>query len=286
MEHGTLPNLLIIGAMKCGTTSLHDYLGLHPDIFMSRKKELNYFIDPNWEANLNAYRAHFIKGCQHTWRGESSPSYSKVHRHGEKVVERISNTLPGVKIIYLVRDPIKRIISHYYEAQEGGYAPSSSLNQFLANVDKNHYVLTSAYYYQISSYLKFVDPKNILVVSSELLLNNRLAVLNEIYEFLGVAPVVDESLFAFESNTHSSKKRQTWFGKFAMSSQLQGIRDLLPRGVKNTILNHHLFQLISRAPLRSAAIDANLEADIRAFLQPDVEQLRLFTGKDFSEWSM
>lgn len=46
-DRGVLPNLIVIGAMKCGTTALHRYLGLHPDVFMSEPKELNYFCGPD-----------------------------------------------------------------------------------------------------------------------------------------------------------------------------------------------------------------------------------------------
>ena len=55
-----LPNLIVIGAQKCGTTSLHYYLGVHPDIFMSREKELRYFVEEfNWGKGIDWYRSHF-----------------------------------------------------------------------------------------------------------------------------------------------------------------------------------------------------------------------------------
>ena len=55
-----LPNLLIIGAMKCGTTSLHNYLNLHPEIYMQQEKELDYFIEKkNYKKGLNWYKSKF-----------------------------------------------------------------------------------------------------------------------------------------------------------------------------------------------------------------------------------
>src|SRR5688500_19663917 len=71
---GALPNLLIIGAMKCGTTSLHHYLDLHPDISMSDPKEVRFFDDPAWEERIDWYRGHFDPNAPVT--GESSVYYS------------------------------------------------------------------------------------------------------------------------------------------------------------------------------------------------------------------
>jgi hypothetical protein len=67
-----LPNLIIIGAPKCGTTSLHHYLSLHPQISMSREKELNFFIaERNWSKGIAWYAAQFA--ADNKVRGEASP---------------------------------------------------------------------------------------------------------------------------------------------------------------------------------------------------------------------
>ena len=59
-RHATLPNFIIIGGLKCGTTSIHHYLGLHPDINMSKPKELNFFaVEQNWDLGLDWYRNRF-----------------------------------------------------------------------------------------------------------------------------------------------------------------------------------------------------------------------------------
>lgn len=74
-----LPNLIIIGAMKCGTTSLHSYLSLHPEIKMSRQKELDFFVDRyNWHRRIDWYQSQF-KGKAKIY-GKSSPNYSKYPR--------------------------------------------------------------------------------------------------------------------------------------------------------------------------------------------------------------
>ena len=73
-----LPNLIIIGAMKCGTTSLHNYLSLHPEIYMSEKKEINYFSKNDIYLNgIDWYETFFNTNLKVV--GESSQSYSKYH---------------------------------------------------------------------------------------------------------------------------------------------------------------------------------------------------------------
>src|SRR5881398_2677233 len=104
-----LPNLLVIGASKCGTTSLHHYLGLHPEIGMSRVKELHYFVEEPTESSLRWYASQFPDAPV---RGESSPSYTQRHR-SPLVAARIARVLPDVKLVYIVRDPVERLLSSY-----------------------------------------------------------------------------------------------------------------------------------------------------------------------------
>lgn len=71
-----LPNLMIIGAMKCGTTRLYSYLNQHPDIFMSEVKEINYFLkERKYDKGVDWYKNHFI--TEKKIRRESSQSYTK-----------------------------------------------------------------------------------------------------------------------------------------------------------------------------------------------------------------
>ena len=110
-QKGTLPNLIIIGAQKCGTTSLHYYLNLHPQILMSREKELNFFItERNWSKGVDWYRSQFVEKAE--IYGESSPNYTDYIRFGG-VPERMYSVVPDARLIYILRDPIERIVSHY-----------------------------------------------------------------------------------------------------------------------------------------------------------------------------
>ena len=90
-RRGSLPNLIVIGGLKCGTTSLHHYLNLHPQIAMSRPKELNFFVDElNWELGPEWYASHFDRDAE--VRGETSPHYTNLPRF-EGVAERMRELL-------------------------------------------------------------------------------------------------------------------------------------------------------------------------------------------------
>lgn len=95
----TLPNFLVIGAMKAGTTSMHRYLDAHPDVFMATQKELNFFIEElNWSKGLGWYEERFAEAGDATARGEASPGYAGYPvRRG--VPERIAATLPDARFV-------------------------------------------------------------------------------------------------------------------------------------------------------------------------------------------
>ena len=118
-RHAAMPNLIIIGGLKCGTTSIHHYLGLHPEIQMSKPKELNFFVaELNWDLGLDWYASRFDD--RFPVRGESSPHYTNLPRF-TGVAERIREHCPDARLIYMVRDPIKRILSHWVHATGAGY---------------------------------------------------------------------------------------------------------------------------------------------------------------------
>jgi hypothetical protein len=119
---GVLPDLVVIGAMKCGTTSLHSYLDAHPDVGMSEPKELNFFFGPdaghgrgetwtlgNWHRGSGWYAAQFDPAC--AVRGESSPGYTSPS-HPESAA-RMAAVVPQARLVYAVRDPVRRAVSQY-----------------------------------------------------------------------------------------------------------------------------------------------------------------------------
>ena len=162
-RHAALPNLIIIGGLKCGTTSIHHYLGLHPEIQMSKPKELNFFVEElNWDLGLDWYRGRFDD--RFPVRGESSPHYTN-HPRFTGVAERIHEHIPDAKLIYMVRDPISRILSHWRHAVGAGYE-TRPMEEALARGDQT-YVTRSRYWMQLQPYLEHFDRSQIEVITQE-----------------------------------------------------------------------------------------------------------------------
>ena len=161
---GALPNLVVIGGLKCGTTSLHHYLNLHPKVGMSKPKELNFFVEGlNW--GLGPPGTPPASRPDAEIRGETSPHYTNRPRF-EGVAARMRETLgPEANLIYMVRDPIKRLLSHYVHNSGAGYE-TRPLAEAVAGAESS-YVQRGLYAFQLEPYLEAFDRERILIVAQE-----------------------------------------------------------------------------------------------------------------------
>src|SRR6266700_6115485 len=110
MKGSRLPHFIIVGTMKGGTTSLYDFITLHPDIERAKVKEIHYF-SLNYHKGHQWYLDHFNSGPDKI-TGEASPTYFDA-ANMSLIPNLIKSFNPRVKILLIVRDPIERAISHY-----------------------------------------------------------------------------------------------------------------------------------------------------------------------------
>jgi len=200
-----LPNIIIIGAMKAGTSSLHYYLSKHPEIHMSKNKELNFFErEERPRRDLNWYKAQF--DGHYRFNGESSPQYTRFPRD-RHVPARIKQTIGNPKLIYLLRDPVDRIVSHYIEMLTN-WREMRPFEEVLVNIerDKHEYIECSSYYLQLSQYLKHFQPEDIHIVILERLSKNPKAELKRVFRFIGVEENFWSSDFDRRKNEGESKR--------------------------------------------------------------------------------
>ncbi|NRD20818.1 sulfotransferase domain-containing protein [Winogradskyella eckloniae] len=275
----TLPNLLIIGGMKCGSTSLHAYLDKHPEIQMSDPKELDFFsYDKNYEKGLDWYSTFFKPGYK--YNGESSVSYSKKHTH-PFVPRRINANLgDDVKIIYIVRDPIDRFQSNYTDSKTYGDIPSSySINTFVAsNLEENPFVKTSMYYYQIQEYLKYFDLKNMYFLKAEDLKSEPQTAMTGLFEFLGLEPVSVEEIVL--NNSSSKTYYATNYVKVTQSGFVQGLKKLIPSTMVEAIKGSKAIKNVSRKKIhatKDVLTDENRER-LKDFFSEDIKQFEALTN--------
>src|SRR5438874_2659150 len=204
-EAGALPNLIVIGAQKCGTSGLHYYLSLHPEISVSRPKELNFFIaERNWPQGVDWYRGHFDPNAK--VRSEASPNYTAYPQHLD-VPERMHSIVPDAKLLYMVRDPIDRIAAHwvhnYAKRREKGDLRTTLLHP------NTSYLARSHYHAQLQRFLRFYPLERVLVIEQEDLRTRRLETLRRVFEFVGVDPGFSHARFSDERHKTSRKTRAT-----------------------------------------------------------------------------
>jgi hypothetical protein len=281
---GALPNLIVIGAQKCGTTSLHFYLDQHPQIAMSRAKELNFFVARgSWAKGVDWYAAQFDPDAP--VRGESSPAYTNYPIH-EGVPTRVHSVVPDAKLVFLVRDPIERIVSQYLHDYSTG-KEDRSIEEALRDAGPGHpYVMRSKYFLQLDQYLPFFPREQILVLGQEELLHERAATMEQVFEFLEVDDAFYHPRFEqLKHQTSSHRRRKTLLGT-AVSSAAQGLTGRLqpPRWITwkaERLLVFPLSRRIERPVLGSA-----LRKQLAAELEEDAGLLRELTGKEFESWSL
>ena len=176
------PDFLVIGAMKCATTTLHVQLDGQPGLFMSRPKEPNFFSDDdNYAKGFDWYESHFREAAAGDLCGESSTHYSKLPTY-PRTVERIANVLPGVKLIYVMRHPIERLISHYVHERTAGQT-RDGLNEAIGTLPE--LIEYGLYSMQLRPYLEAFGPGRVLPVFFPRLVSHPQAELERICRFVG-----------------------------------------------------------------------------------------------------
>lgn len=207
-----LPDFLIIGAPRSGTTSLYYYLAEHPQIFLSTTKELHFF-DDNYAKGLRWYRTQFPTIMQKYYSrhllhldllvGEATPAYL-FYPH---VPERMSKVLPNVKLIVLLRNPVDRAFSHYWlmsrvnkemlsfeeEIKREEALIVSERERLLADASRSSqeyhpfsYLTKGAYIEHLQRWMKYYPKDQFLVLKSEDMYNDPAATMKQTLDFLGL----------------------------------------------------------------------------------------------------
>ncbi|MCB0382385.1 MAG: sulfotransferase, partial [Psychroserpens sp.] len=120
-------NFLLIGAAKSATTSLSNALSQHPDICFSNPKEPEFFCKDNWRDKIENYHSLFKQKSVKLY-GEGSTNYSKFPHYNKNIHKDIFDYNPNMKIIYMMRHPIDRIVSHYIHSYNRGHESINDIN--------------------------------------------------------------------------------------------------------------------------------------------------------------
>jgi hypothetical protein len=291
MTDRVLPNLFIIGAMKAGTTSLHACLGDHPEIFMTPFKEPQYFAPHKkahagvWgqggelpEPGIDWYLRLFAEAGAARYAGESSTSYTKAP-WVTGCAERIHAFNPDARLIYLLRDPADRTLSHYWYEVRGRWETRPPL-EAVQRVER--YTAFSDYARQLRPYLDAFGREAVHVLTLEELLARPAEALNRLFEWLGVEPL--GSAVTFESHNVGPPEIHQLRPAFLRLRRLQ--RHWRWRQIANR--HPRIARLTEHAMFRPVRRRAEDEAATRAYLRPIQQQhvrvLSALLGREFPEW--
>ena len=184
---GRLPDFIMIGAMKSGTTTLHRHMSRHPRVFVSRPKEPQFFSrDHKYARGMSWYRSLFAEAGEEQVCGEASTCYSRWPHYGD-VPGRIASHLPDVKLIYLMRHPVERAYSHYRHEMRIHRQRVVSFERALREYPE--IFDASLYARQIEQYLRHFPLERMLLLTFDDLKENPQATMDRIHRFLGIEPV-------------------------------------------------------------------------------------------------
>ncbi len=190
----SLPTFVIVGAQRCGTSTLHQMLRDHPQVFMSRPKELHFF-DRHWDRGLDWYAEQFAPGPRLVHAGESTPLYL----YDATSRQRLIDSLPEARIVAIFRDPVKRAYSHYWHSrrlrrdqvptfEEAIELEASRLASDDKDVRARHsYVDRGHYLEQLQVFEEAFGRNRLHVLLLEDLIERRVRSLEDLFTFLDIA---------------------------------------------------------------------------------------------------
>lgn len=307
-----MPNFIIIGAIKSGTTALYQYLKQHPQVYMSLTKETNFFalegekLEFYWPgvqerishdsikiiqayrssmvSDIEAYHAQFLEVSNELAVGEASPSYL----YSPKAAERIRQFIPSAKLIVILRNPVDRAYSNFLHCIRDGLEPHTDFAQALEDekirIQSNwwwgfYYLNLGFYYIQLKRYFEIFDRSQIKVYLYEDLNTNPIGLLHETFQFLDVDHTFVPDI--------STRYNATGIPRNKVLHALLTRSNLVKQGIKQFIPTK-LYQPIRDNLMSQNLVKPKLTPDLRRKLlevyHQDIVKLEYLIHRDLSEW--
>ncbi len=304
MVRPALPDFLIVGAPKAGTTALHSALAQHPEVFTTTPKEPKYWLcgdapPPRWCGPGDAhsqqewvwrrrdYEALFRPAADHRLRGESTPFYLwsyPAHR-------RIAEHLPDVKLIALVRDPIDRAYSNWMHLWSDGLESVPDFERAFALQERRmeagwapfwRYRDLGLYGRQLAHLYRYVDRERVLVVRYRDIVDEPARTVDEVCRFLGIADSHVDTIPKDNSRSYAEPGWRTavfgpavrtgaWLGQFAPPQLWRA-------------LSVPLVAQLSTGQAHRPRLSPDARARLLPHFEEDIALLSELTGDDFPAW--
>ena len=278
-----LPNFLIIGAPKAGSTSLYHYVGQHPEVFTSAVKEPGFFRTYRSQgtiANREDYEELFRGSEKYKAVGEGSPVYLS----DENAPKRIKDLIPDAKLIAILRDPYERAFSQFVFLRLRGQEPETA---FLAAVhgdiarpapQRSNYVEQGLYHRSLTRYLSHFEDHQMKVVLLDDLEVRPDEVVSEVFSFLEVdSSVKVDTTDKLTQSGVARLKPLHWL----LSDRNPVKRTLAPR---LPVAAKKAFRRIRASNLERQTMSRADRRALAPFFEDDIERLEKLLGRDLRSW--
>jgi hypothetical protein len=279
-------NYMLIGASKCGTSTICNHLSQHPDIFMVECKEPQFFsIDSVYDQGIDWYESLYDGVNTEKMIGEGSNTYTMKEVFPKTLDRMVSyfENIQDLKLIYCVRDPIRRIESYWLELRaHGGESVHYDFNQAV-RVNRKWLVDSSNYWQQINVYRSLVPDHNIHIIFFEDFIRSPQEIMSQCFDFLGVDPDVplkDRELHFGQTSGRKiprnilSKLRAYWLFRTGAK--------LVPEFLREFLKEHFLFKPITGHP----QLNPQAREWVVDILEKDTEQFLEFYNKPKDFWKL
>ena len=298
----TLPNFLIIGAQKAGTSSIYQYTREHPDVYMSEVKEPEFFALEGREVNhrgpdgctpnendrkytdLKTYQRLFDNVDGETAVGEASTLYL----YSPRAPERIHQYVPDAKLIAILRNPVERAYSAFLMAKRSGNEPLSFAEALGAEEERIEndfgylwrYKDFGRYHEQLRRYLEYFDRDQMRIFLLEDLKENSAAVMEEIYQFLGADPSYTPNL-EYQHNPGGVPRSKTI--QSVLKSEGTMLRDLL-KAILPKRVRRWARHTLQESNLHKPPLDPALRRRLIEEFRDEILNLQTLIDRDLSHW--
>jgi len=298
-----LPNFLIVGAAKSGTTALYHYLNQHPEVFLSPIKETNFFAQKGKKVafkgpkdNLGTHRRtiteigdyynQFINVTVEKAVGEICPSYL----YFEDAPKNIKEHIPEVKIIVILREPVARAFSAWVHLTRDGREHLSfeeALSDEPRRIKENwaeiwHYKEESKYYDQLKRYYDSFPKENIKVFIYEEFKENPLAVYSELCKFIDVDSRFTPDMSSEHNKGEIPKNKIIWNLMMKQNIWKTLFNHLMPIKIRKMIKEKIEARNVNKKP----QLDKNKRKELSVQFRDEINKIEQLIEQDLTVWKL
>lgn len=272
------PGFVVIGAMRAGTTTIYEMLRQTNLVSVPRMKETDFFLAKKYSRGLGWLMEQYDDLSKPIF--DLSPNYTRC-RTFKGVPERIYETNPNAKLIYILRDPIKRALSEYRHGLAMGLdlpAPDKLYQDGDPGYD------CSRYFEQLQPYLKLWSMDDIHIVEFEDLVADQWGTLSKLFKDLGLPEIPNGQDDVHTNSADDLQRMPSWWGGLRNQPAVEWVRSKTPRDTV-TFLKSVFFRGNAK-DLKAVKFPPHTIEAIRESLVDDVEALRNLTGRSFARWDI